>query len=168
MGSEFAPPKEWNHDDGLPFDLAQTSERKSLQLLVGELNRLHREDPSLYELDCEPAGFSWIDVSDADHSVISFERRARDLTDRMVVVLNFTPEPRHNYRVGVPFHGHWDELLNTDAVEFGGSGQGNLGGVEASPIRFQGRPFSLNLVLPPLGAVFMKPQKKPITVPTRG
>lgn len=168
MGSEFAPPNEWNHDAGLPFELAETPERSGLRLLVGELNRLHRDEPSLHQLDCEPGGFSWIEVDNAELSVISFERRALDLTDRIVVVLNYTPALRQNFRVGVPYHGIWDEVLNTDAVEFGGSGQGNLGGVEASPIRYQGRPFSINLTLPPLGAVFMKPRKKRDLLPIRG
>ena len=158
MGSELAVPSEWDHDAGLDFTLAAAPERRALALLVGELNRLHREERSLHELDCDPAGFAWISADDAERSVYAFERRARDLGDRVVAVFNFTPVLRQNHRVGVPFHGVWDEILNTDALELGGGGRGNLGGVEASPIGHQGREWSLNLTLPPLGAVFMKPR----------
>ena len=115
-----------------------------------------REEKPLHELDFDPAGFAWIDITDAEQSVISFMRRSsRD--ELIVAVFNFTPVPRHNYQVGVPLPGRWLELLNSDAPIYGGSGQGNLGGVEAAPIGKHGHLHSLNLTLPPLGALFLKP-----------
>ena len=110
----------------------------------------------MHQLDCEPAGFEWVDANDADNSVFSFMRRGAG-GESVLVILNCTPLPRFNYRVGVNNEGHWQELLNTDAATFGGSGHGNLGGVEASPVPKHGRPFSLNLTLPPLAALYLKP-----------
>ncbi len=114
--------------------------------------------PALHQLDCDPAGFEWIDANDADHSVATFLRRGRDLPDVLLAVFNFTPVPRHNYRFGVPRGGFWREALNSDALEFGGSGWGNFGGVEATPVPSHGKPWSLNLTLPPLAALFFLPE----------
>jgi 1,4-alpha-glucan branching enzyme len=155
MGSEFGPIREWNHDASLDWHLLEDPRHRQLQLLVGELNRLYRGEPALHELDCEPGGFHWLDADDAEHSVLVYERIARS-GQRIVVALNFTPVPRFNYRVGVTAPGIWRELLNTDAVELGGSGQGNFGGAEAVPVRAHGREMSLNLTLPPLGAVLFR------------
>src|SRR5690606_28755486 len=154
MGGEFAQWAEWNHDASLDWHLLDDVSHRQIQLLVGELNRLYRTEPALHELDCEPAGFQWIVVDDAEKSVLVYERIARS-GQRVLAALNFTPVPRPNYRVGVLQDGLWSEILNTDAVELGGSGHGNLGGVEAAPVRAHGRPFSLNLTVPPLGAVFL-------------
>jgi 1,4-alpha-glucan branching enzyme len=128
---------------------------REIQLLVGELNRLYREHRSLHALDCDPRGFAWVDADDAEHSVIVYERRGEEGDPVIVVALNFTPVPRTGYRVGVPEGGVWEEILNTDALAFGGSGQGNLGAVEAAPVQWHGRPFSLSLTLPPLGGVLL-------------
>lgn len=150
MGDEFAQHREWNHD--APLDWAHA--HPEIQLLVGELNRMYRDFPALHELDADAAGFRWITADDSENSVLSYERRARD--GRVIVcVCNFTPMVRHNYRVGAPAPGLYRELLNTDAQVFGGSGQGNLGTVEAVPVRSHGRELSLNLTLPPLGAVWL-------------
>ncbi len=121
-----------------------------------DLNQLYRSEPALYELDFDSAGFEWIDCNDSQNSVLSLIRKGRAPEEILIVVCNFTPLPRFNYRVGAPRGGYWRELLNSDSTEYGGSGQGNLGGVEASPIPFHGRPQSLNLTLPPLGAMFLK------------
>ncbi|HEY0994138.1 MAG TPA: 1,4-alpha-glucan branching protein GlgB [Kofleriaceae bacterium] len=155
MGSEFGQEREWNHDASLDWHLLDDPAHRQLQLLVGELNRLYRDEPALHERDCEPAGFHWLDADDAERSVLTYERIARD-GERIVVGLNFTPVPRFNYRVGVTAPGVWRELLNTDAVAFGGSGQGNFGAAEAAPVRAQHRELSLNLTLPPLGCVLFR------------
>jgi 1,4-alpha-glucan branching enzyme len=155
MGSEFGQEREWNHDASLDWHLLDDPAHRQLQLLVGELNRLYRDEPALHELDCDPAGFHWLDPDDAERSVLTYERIARD-GERIVVGLNFTPVPRFNYRVGVTAPGVWRELLNTDAVAFGGSGQGNFGAAEAVPVRAQHRELSLNLTLPPLGCVLFR------------
>jgi len=151
MGSELAEAREWNHDAALDWAHAHTE----IELVVGTLNHLYRSEPALHELDCEPRGFRWIDPDDAENSILTYERLARDGTS-IVCALNFTPVPRHNYRVGVPRPGMWREILNTDATSLGGSGQGNLGGAEAMPVRSHGRELSLAITVPPLGAVLFK------------
>ncbi len=153
MGSELALEREWNHDAALDWVHAHPE----IELLVGTLNHLYRSEPALHELDCEPRGFRWIDPDDAENSILTYERLARDGTS-IVCALNFTPVPRHNYRVGVPGPGptRWREILNTDATPLGGSGQGNMGGVEAMPVRSHGRELSLAITVPPLGAVLFK------------
>jgi 1,4-alpha-glucan branching enzyme len=156
MGDELAQMREWNHDASLDWHLLDDPAHAQIRLLVGELNRLYRERGALHELDGEPRGFHWLDADDAEHSVLVYERVARD-DSRIVIALNFTPVPHFNYRVGVAQPGVWHEILNTDAIAFGGSGQGNLGGVEATPVRTHRRDLSLNLTLPPLGAVFLAP-----------
>jgi 1,4-alpha-glucan branching enzyme len=155
MGSELAQWREWNHDSSLDWHLLDDPAHRQIQLLVGELNRLYRSERTLHELDTEPAGFQWLDADDAERSVLVYERLSRD-GDRMLVALNFTPVPRPNYRVGVTIPGLYREILNTDAVELGGSGQGNLGAVESAPVRAHRREHSLNLTLPPLGALYLR------------
>ena len=156
MGGEFGQPGEWQHDGSLQWDLAKQLPHSAVQRWLSTLNRFYSGEKALHEWDCDPAGFEWIDANDSEESVVSFLRKAKTSDDLIAVVCNFTPVPRPNYRIGVPRGGYWREILNSDAVEHGGSGQGNLGGVEASPIGYHGRPCSLNLTLPPLGAVFLK------------
>jgi 1,4-alpha-glucan branching enzyme len=156
MGGEFGQWNEWYHEVSLDWHLLENPPHAALKKWVEDLNRLYRQEPALHELDFEPAGFEWIDCQDVDHSVISFLRRGRSTEDLLLVVGNFTPVVHHNYRVGVPRGGFWQELLNSDAPLYGGSGQGNFGGLEASPISFHGRDHSLNLTLPPLAVVFFK------------
>ena len=156
MGAEFGQWSEWNHEASLDWHLLDEPMHDGLSRWTGDLNRVMRDEKPLHELDFDPAGFAWIDITDAEQSVISFMRRSsRD--ELIVAVFNFTPVPRHNYQVGVPLPGRWLELLNSDAPIYGGSGQGNLGGVEAAPIGKHGHLHSLNLTLPPLGALFLKP-----------
>ncbi len=156
MGGEFGQWREWVHDDSLDWDLLDLVPHAGVQRWVADLNRLYRDEPALHELDCSPGGFEWVDCHDADSSVVSLIRKGRSPDSIVLVVLNFTPVPRFNYRVGAPRGGFWKEILNSDAREYGGSGHGNLGGVEATPIPYHGRPYSLNLTLPPLSAVFFK------------
>jgi len=156
MGGEFGQWREWNHDESLDWHLLQLPPHAELQTWVADLNRLYRQEPALYERDFDAAGFEWVDCNDAPASVISFMRKARSTEESLLVVCNFTPVPRPNYRVGVPKAGYWREIVNSDAHHYGGSGHGNLGGVEAAPIPFHGRRFSLNLTLPPLGILLLK------------
>ena len=127
-----------------------------LRLWVGDLNRVLRDHKALHELDFDPAGFSWIDVNDAENSVVSLIRRGRSPSDVVVAAFNFTPVPRQNYQIGIPAAGRWLEMLNSDAPAYGGSGQGNLGGVEAVPVGMHGHLHSVTLTLPPLAALFLK------------
>ena len=156
MGGEFGQWWEWRHDQSLDWHLLNYSSHTNLQRWVQDLNRLYRSEPALHQLDCSPEGFEWIDCTDAEGSVLSFIRKGRGTDSIVLVVCNFTPVHRRNYRVGAPRGGMWSEVLNSDAKEYGGSGHGNLGGVEAAPIPCHGRPYSLNLTLPPLAAVFLK------------
>jgi 1,4-alpha-glucan branching enzyme len=156
MGGEIGQYREWNHDVSIDWHLLDHVPHSTLQRWVEDLNRTYREFPALHEVDVSPEGFEWIDCCDTEQSVVSLLRRARTNPEQeVVVVLNFTPVPRHNYQIGVPRGGHWKEILNSDAQLYGGSGQGNLGGVEAVPIPLHGRKWSVNLTLPPLGAVFL-------------
>jgi 1,4-alpha-glucan branching enzyme len=156
MGGEFGQWREWHHDECLEWHLVQFAPHVGLQKWVEDLNRLYRREPALHELDFDWAGFEWIDANDAEQSVLGFIRKGRSTDDLFLVVGNFTPVPRVNYRVGVPRGGVWKEMLNSDAEEYGGSGWGNLGGVVSAPIASHGRPYSLTLSLPPLAAVFLK------------
>ena len=155
QGMEIGQWREWTHEDSVDWHLLHEERHAGLQRLVTELNRLYREEPALHEGDLEESGFEWIAANDSEQSVICFLRRGGE--GRVVLVaLNFTPTPRHAYRVGVPNGGFWHEIFNSDAVEYGGSGHGNMGGVQAVPFAFHGRPHSVNLTLPPLGAVFLR------------
>jgi len=156
MGGEFGQWREWNHEESLDWDLLDYPLHAKLRRWVEDLNRFYRMEATLYELDFELAGFEWIDCNDSEHSVLSLMRKGRSTDERLIVVCNFTPVPRFNYRVGAPHGGYWREILNSDAQDYGGSGHGNMGGIEAAPINCHGRPYSLNLTLPPLGAVFLK------------
>lgn len=156
MGGEFGQWAEWNHDQSLQWHLAEHPAHHGLSRWVQDLNRLYRSEPALYELDFDQAGFSWVDCNDAEQSVISFLRQGAGTKDLILVAANFTPMPRENYRLGVPRGGFWREILNSDAMEYGGSGLGNIGGVEASPLPCHGHYSSVALTLPPLAVVFLK------------
>jgi 1,4-alpha-glucan branching enzyme len=157
MGNDFGQWNEWNHDSSLDWHLLEQDARhKQLQRWVRDLNTLMRGELALYELDSDPAGFEWIDCNDVARSVLSFLRRGNRPEDALLFVCNFTPVPHHNYRVGAPAGGFWKEVMNSDAPLYGGSGQGNMGGVEASPLSMHGRPWSLSVTAPPLGVVIFK------------
>jgi 1,4-alpha-glucan branching enzyme len=156
MGCEFGAWREWNHDDSLEWDLLQKPVHAGLHRFVKDLNQLYRRDASLHQIDFDQQGFSWIDCNDFESSVISFIRHARDPHDFVVVVLNWTPVVRREYRVGVPSPGFYQEILNSDASVYGGGNIGNAGGATAEPIEAHGRAQSLSLTLPPLGALVFK------------
>jgi 1,4-alpha-glucan branching enzyme len=156
MGGEFGQPSEWAHDGSLPWELLNDSMHHGLKDWVSDLNRLYRDDPALYELDCDPGGFEWIDCDDAEHSVISLIRKGKSTKDLILVVCNFTPVPRYSYRLGAPRAGHWQELLNSDSARYGGSNMGNLGGVATVPVPLHARPHSVTLTLPPLSVSLFK------------
>ena len=156
MGAEFGQRSEWDHDGSLEWHSLDYPLHAGLRLWVGDLNHFYRTEPALYERDCQSGGFEWIDCTDAQQSVISFVRRGTSADDTVIAVYNFTPVPRPNYRLGAPRPGRWKEVLVSDSEHYGGSGQGNLGGVETEPIPRHGRPQSLSLNLPPLAAIFLK------------
>ncbi len=156
MGDEFGQVREWTHDSSLEWHVLQYPLHRGLQSWVEQLNRLYRQELALHELDSDPRGFEWIDCNDHAASTLSLVRKGKSSQQTIVVACNFTPIPRVGYRLGVPRGGFWRELLNSDAKEYGGSGMGNLGGVVAAEQPAHGRPYSLNLTLPPLSAVFLK------------
>jgi 1,4-alpha-glucan branching enzyme len=156
MGGEFGQGQEWSHERSLDWHLLDLPPHEGILRCVRDLNRLYASEPALHELDCDPAGFEWVDANDAEQSALSFLRKARAPGEMILIALNFTPVPRHNYRLGVPEGGFWREVMNTDAGDYGGSRQGNLGGADAAPVACHGRPWCLTVTLPPLGAVFFK------------
>ena len=160
MGGEFGQWGEWNHDKSLDWNLLDWPSHKGVQQLMDDLNRLYVSEPALHEGDCQPFGFEWVDANDAAQSVTVFLRRASDPNDVLLIAFNHTPVVRENYLVGVPIGGCWKEVLNTDAHQYWGSGQGNWGEIEASPLPHHHWPKSLTLKLPPLGAVILKPVQK--------
>ncbi len=141
---------------GLDWHLLDDDAHSALQRLVGDLNRVYRSEPALHDLDCEASGFEWVDANDSANSVLTFLRLSPS-GEAVLVAANFTPEARHGYRVGIPHPGRWEEILNTDASHYGGSGQGNLGGVDTGPlpVPYHGRPHSIDIVLPPLSVVLL-------------
>jgi len=156
MGGEFGQWQEWYHEESLHWHLLEYPPHQGIQKWIRDLNHFYRNEPALYELDFQPEGFEWIDFSNWEESIISFLRRGKSTKDIILVVCNFTPVPRYNYRVGTPEGGFWKEALNSDAQVYGGSGHGNLGGAEAAPIPRHGKNYSLSLTLPPLGILIFK------------
>jgi 1,4-alpha-glucan branching enzyme len=157
MGCEFGQKREWQHEESLEWHVLQYPLHAGMKNWVRDLNAFYRAELALFEVDFSTEGFEWIDCNDSDNSVISFVRKGREPDDVVLVVCNCTPELRENYRVGVPRGGFWRECLNSDAPHYGGSGQGNLGGVDAAPLPAHGRYHSLNLTLPPLSTLMLKP-----------
>jgi 1,4-alpha-glucan branching enzyme len=156
MGCEIGQWPEWNHDRGLEWAFADEVPHRGIRKLVTDLNALYRREPSLHQMDFDPAGFQWIDCNDNENSVVSFLRRARDARDFTVVVLNFTPVPRAGYVVGVPEPGVYRELANTDAEVYGGSNMGNAGAVASEPVPAHGHAQRLCVTLPPLSCLILK------------
>ncbi|MEK7449051.1 MAG: 1,4-alpha-glucan branching protein GlgB [Planctomycetota bacterium] len=156
MGNEFGQWKEWDHENSLDWHILQYDTHQGIQRLVRDLNHLYKNEPALHELDFEPAGFKWIDFNDWEKSIISFLRHGKSTDKTVLVIGNFTPVPQYHYRIGVPSEGHWIEILNSDAREYGGSGQGNLGGVKTEPIPSHSYNYSVSLTIPPLGILVLK------------
>jgi 1,4-alpha-glucan branching enzyme len=156
MGAEIGQWNEWYHEQSLDWHLLQHPLHEGLRRWVEDLNRFYKSEPSLYEVDWDISGFEWIDCNDSDNSAVGVLRKGRNPIDCTAIVCNFTSVPRLNYRVGLPFPGFWKEGLNSDASMYGGSNMGNFGGAHASPIPFHGRPWSIELTLPPLAALFLK------------
>ncbi|MCX7817841.1 MAG: 1,4-alpha-glucan branching protein GlgB [Kiritimatiellae bacterium] len=162
MGAEMAPWTEWDCHGQLDWDLLRHAPHAGIRNLIGDLNRLVRELPALHEQDTQPAGFEWLELHDSEQSVLAFLRRGRPPAQEIVAVGNFTPVPRHGYRIGVPRGGVWREILNTDADRYGGTNVGNGGSARAQPRPWHGRPWSLELTLPPLGLLlFEAPPPEP-------
>ncbi len=153
MGGEIGQWGEWNHDRELDWHLLDYPPHAGLRRWIGDLNRAYREEPALFECDFETRGFEWVDNGNHEMSVFAYLRWDAARSRPVLVVCNLTPVPRHNYLCGVPLPGRWSERLNSDATIYGGSGQGNLGGVDSAPVPAHGRFHSLNLTLPPLGCV---------------
>jgi len=156
MGGEFGQWNEWNHDQSLAWHLLEQPAHQALRRWVRDLNTLYRGEPALHERDFDSQGFAWVVIHDWEESVIAFLRKGKNQDDPVLALFNFTPVPRHNYHVGVPHGGRWRELLNSDAPLYGGSGHGNMGGVDAVPVPSHGYYHSLTLSIPPLGALFLK------------
>jgi 1,4-alpha-glucan branching enzyme len=159
MGAELGQWSEWNHDASLEWHLLQQPEHAGLQRALKDLNWLYRSHTALYERDCEPEGFSWIDCNDTDASIISYIRRGADPDDFVVVICNFTPVVRQGYRVGVPQSGQYIEAFNSDSAYYGGSNVGNGGALYTTGSGLHGQPDSLSLTLPPLSAVVLVPER---------
>ncbi len=159
MGSEIGQTAEWNAEGQVEWWLTQFEIHQKLQAFCGALNELYRREPALYEVDFTYQGFEWIDFHDSENSIVSFVRRARRRDDFIVVVCNFTPAPHIRYRIGLPEACGYREIFNSDAAIFGGSNLGNGGYVHAQPIHSHGRPASAEIIIPPLGAVMLKPDR---------
>ena len=156
MGGEFGQRREWTHDGELEWWVSGLEGHAGLQRLVSQLNRVYRASPALHRLDFSSAGFEWLAADEADLSIFAFLRKAGDGSPPLLAVSNMTPVPRTNYMLGVPLGGRWCEVINTDATEFGGSGWGNFGGVEAAPVGSHGRRQSVCLTLPPLSTLILE------------
>ncbi len=156
MGSEFGQWREWNHDESLDWHLLEEPQHQGLHRFVRDLNHLYSRYEALYRRDFEIEGFQWVDFHDWEQSVISFLRRGENEDDLVLVTCNFTPIPRYNYRLIVPKEGRWEEILNSDAPLYGGSGVGNYGGVTTFPLPSRENGYSLTINLPPLGVVFFR------------
>ncbi len=159
MGDELAQWKEWDHDRSIDWHLLQWPDHHGIKQLVSDLNALYKSEPALHQVDFDWEGFEWLELHDWENSVLAFLRRGKDPSEFIVVVCNFTPVVREGYRIGVPIGGYYREILNTDADRYAGSNAGNDGGAWAHPFAWGGRPFHLNLKLPPLGVLFLKVAK---------
>ena len=161
MGGEIAQLAEWSEERSLDWHLLESAEHAGVQALVRDLNRIYRAEPALWEVDDDPAGFRWLEPNDASSNVVAFARHGGDGTRPLVCVCNLSPTPRDAYRVGMPAPGRWLEVLNTDSTYYGGSGVGNLGGVDADEQPWHDQPHSAEVTLPPLAAVWLVPETWP-------
>jgi 1,4-alpha-glucan branching enzyme len=158
MGGEIGQWSEWNHDESVEWHLLQYEKHEKIKDYVKELNRIYHSEPAMHEIDFSYEGFEWVDFRDADSSVVSFIRRGKNPDDILLFVFNFTPVSKENYRIGAPTGGFYREILNSDSENFGGSNIGLGGGISADAKKCHGRPFSLNITIPPLGLLILKPE----------
>ena len=156
MGSEIGQYAEWSESRGLDWWLLENADHLGVQRCVADLNRVYRKTPALWSRDNEPDGFDWLDADDSAGNTLSWLRWGHDASV-VACIANFGGGPHENYRVGLPFGGTWNEILNTDAEVYGGSGVGNLGAVVAEHVPWNGRPFSALIRVPPLGALWLQP-----------
>jgi 1,4-alpha-glucan branching enzyme len=159
MGGEFGQWIEWNDAQSLDWHLLEYPLHAGMQRWVSDLNRVYKENPALFELDCDPRGFSWIDCQDHDQCILAYSRQGQAPGETVVVACNFTPVPRYNYRIGVQSHAFYREILNSDASDYGGSGLGNFGGLHSDEWQHHGHPYSISITLPPLSMVVLKADK---------
>jgi 1,4-alpha-glucan branching enzyme len=157
MGGELGQWDEWNHDKSIDWHLIQFAPHRCLQKFVVDLNRIYQSEPALYERDFHYGGFEWIDFHDSDNSIISFMRKAKNPDDLLIIVCNFTPLPRPDYRIGVAKNSHYKEILNSDSQIYWGSNMGNAGGVNADKVPWHAKPYSIKITIPPLSIVIFKP-----------
>jgi 1,4-alpha-glucan branching enzyme len=156
MGGEFGQRREWTHDGELEWWVSELPGHAGVKRLIGDLNRVYRRESALHQIDFSPEGFEWVDVGNSEMSMIAFLRKSAGDGAPLLVVCNFTPVPRANFLIGVPSRGIWREIINTDARDYGGSGWGNMGGVESAPVGSHGRVESLTLNLPPLSTLILR------------
>jgi 1,4-alpha-glucan branching enzyme len=156
MGGELGQWREWTHEESVEWHALEYPQHQGVQSWLRDLNQFYSNEPALHELDFESEGFEWIDCGDWEHSIIGFMRKGKTAEAAILVVANFTPVPRDNYRIGVPADGFWKEILNSDAKEYGGSGHGNFGGVEATPVPYHGKYHSISITLPPLSILIFQ------------
>ncbi len=156
MGDEFGQWPEWSHEQSVEWHALNFPPHQGMAKWMQDLNALYRREKALFQNDFSAEGFQWIDANNYEQSVLSFIRKGYNPDDKIVAVCNFTPATHYDFRIGVPHHGYWKELLNSDAQEYGGSGQGNLGGKMAENIPFHGQPVSISITVPPLGVVLFK------------
>lgn len=159
MGTDFGQWQKWNPSQSIDWHLLDAPAHQQLLRWVKDLNHFYKNEPVLHDFvlaDTDTNDFQWLEHHDSEHSVVSFIRTGATRAEELIAIFNFTPVPRHNYMLGVPAGGWWQELLNSDAALYGGAGYGNLGGVEAAPIAHHGKYYALNLILPPLAALFLK------------
>ena len=160
MGGEIAQWHEWNHDESVQWHLLQWESHQGIQRLIMDLNRVYKEHAALHEVDFTGEGFEWIDSHNSEESVLAYLRKAKDPGEQVLVAVNFTPVPRDSHRLGVPGPGWYAEIFNSDSERYGGSNMGNDGGIEAEPIPWNGREWSIGLTVPPLACVMFKPYWK--------
>ena len=160
MGGEFGQTSEWNHDQSLDWHLLDHHYHKGIYNIMKDLNALYKQEEALYFYSFSDKGFAWVDYSDHENSVIIYKRMSDKKEEALIVICNFTPEARSNYRVGVPYRGEWKELFNSDNMKYGGSGVLNQGLFFTTPVKYHGSDYSVSITLPPLGISILKLERE--------
>jgi 1,4-alpha-glucan branching enzyme len=160
MGGEFGQSSEWNHDHSIDWHLLDYPNHQGIYKLMKDLNAFYKAEPALYFYSFDSRGFQWVDYSDHQNSVIIYQRKSDKKEDLLIVVCNFTPEVRHQYRIGVPYRGQWKEVFNSDDLKYGGSGLMNQASIYTSPIKYHEQDYSVAITLPPLAISVLKLEKE--------